>query len=233
VKRTLFRLSPANPIASLSNRPLASCAAAIALLFAVSTGNVVAAETTFVEGEHYQRVVPQQPTKTGEKIEVLEIFWYGCPHCYSFEPYVHEWLKTKADDVEFRRLPGVFRAEWVPHARAYYSAQALGVLDTIHVPLFEALHLDGKPVFNQEQLADFFETHGVAKKKFNKTFDSFSIDGKTRQAMLMSREYGISGVPAVIINGKYRSSATAAGNFAELLKLIDHLVDKERQGSAK
>ncbi len=194
----------------------------------MSTASGETAGPVFKEGQHYQRVVPQQPTRTGDKIEVLEIFWYGCPHCYSFEPYVQDWLKTKDDDVEFRRLPGVFRDEWVPHARAYYTAQTLGVLDAIHVPLFEALHLDGRRVFNQAELADFFEKHGIAKVEFNKIYDSFSIDGKTRHAMLMSREYGISGVPAVIINGKYRASATSAGNFAKLLKLVDQLVDTER-----
>ena len=189
-------------------------------------------QQAYVDGQHYEKVVPQQPVQSGDKIEVLEIFWYGCPHCYHFEPHLAKWLASKAADVEFRRMPGVFRKDWVPHARAYYTAETLGVLDKVHTQLFEALHKDRKPIVNQEQLADFFADQGIAREKFEKTYNSFAIDSKTRQAVIMSREYGISGVPAVIVNGKYRSSGTMAGGFDELLKVIDRLVDKEREASA-
>ena len=181
----------------------------IALAFSIGIADV-AAQEAYVEGQHYEKLVPQQPVQSGDKIEVLEIFWYGCLHCYHFEPFLEKWLSSKADDVEFRRMPGVFRNDWVPHARAYYTAETLGVLDKIHSPLFQALHKQHRQVTDQKSLADFFVEQGVARDKFDSTYNSFAIDSKTRQAKTMSREYGIAGVPSVIINGKYRSSGTMA-----------------------
>ena len=185
----------------------------------------------FQEDVHYERITPPQPTASGDKIEVLEIFWYGCPHCYDFEPYSEEWLKHKAADVEFRRLPGVFRDSWVPHARAYYTAEALGKVETIHPALFKAIHVDHRQIADEKSLAEFFSEQGVSAKEFAETYGSFAIDAKVRQAATSAAAYGISGVPAVIVNGKYRTSGSLAGNYETLLKIIDYLVDTERQAA--
>lgn len=176
----------------------------------------------------YTLIVPVQPTQSVDKIEVLEVFWYGCPHCYDFEPYVKKWLESKADDVEFRRMPGIFNKSWVPHAKAYYTAEKLGVLDLIHSALFEALHKDRKRIFSESELKEFFVSKGVGADEFTRVFNSAEIETKFKQAFVMGQRYKISGVPAVIINGKYMTSGSLAGSYDNLLKTIDELVDKER-----
>lgn len=184
----------------------------------------------YQEGVHYESIVPAQPTSTGSKVEVLEIFWYGCPHCFRFEPYVERWLRKKPDNAEFVRLPGVFRPSWENHARAFFASQLLGVFDKTHNPLFNAIHLEKRPLETEEQLADFFAQHGVDKTEFIKTFKSFAVETKVRRAKTMGSRYGINGVPAVIVNGKYRVSNRQTGSNAETLKVIDFLVNKESQG---
>ena len=199
---------------------------ALALILAVSVTPAVAEE--FTAGQHYELVTPAQPTRTDDgKIEVVELFWYGCPHCYAFEPYVDAWLGTKAENVEFVRVPAVFARNWEVHARAYYAAEQLGVVDKIHRPLFDALHTKQRKIFTEDALAAFFVEQGVAEADFREAFHSFGVDTKTRAAIAATRSYGVTGVPAVIINGKYRSSARSTGNYENLLKLVDFLAAKE------
>lgn len=184
-------------------------------------------------GYNYELVSPPQPTESKDKIEVLEIFWYGCSHCYHFEPELEAWLERKPEDVMFRRMPGIFRKNWMPHARAFYAAEKLGILDKIHRPLFDAIHRDNRQLFSDEAILEFVvELEGVDGEAFRKAFNSFSVEGKVKQAMRLSRAYGIQGVPSLIVNGKYYSSGSIAGSYPEMLKVIDTLVDKERAKSA-
>ena len=159
---------------------------------------------------------------------MVEVFWYGCPHCYDFEPHVKKWLQTKAEDVEFVRMPGIFNKNWVGHARAYYTAEKLGVLDKIHTPLFEALHKERRRIFSESELKDFFVSHGVDGDEFTRVYNSSEIETKFKRAFLMGQRYKITGVPAVIVNGKYMTSASQAGSFENILKTVDSLVAKER-----
>jgi protein dithiol oxidoreductase (disulfide-forming) len=180
----------------------------------------------------YNRISPPQPTQTGDKIEVVEIFWYACPHCYDFEPYIHEWLQNKPDDVEFRLMPGIFRKSWIPHAKAFYTAEKLGVLDKIHGPLFKALHREKKKIHDEKSLRKFFVKQGVDKAEFTKIYNSEEIDTKAKQAFVMGQRYKVTGTPAMIVNGKYMISGSTAGSFENVLKVVDNLVDKERASTA-
>ena len=201
------------------------CSALLALLAAA---NSPAEE--FVVGQHYQEVKPAVATSTAtDKVEVLELFWYGCPHCYAFEPQLQEWLKNKADYIEFVRVPAVFAQNWEVHARAFYAAQQLGVLDKLNAPMFDAIHKEARKLGSEEEVTQFFADKGVPAKDFKKAYNSFDVDTKTRRAIALTREYGITGVPALIVNGKYRSSAQEAGDFATLLKLVDYLAAKEHK----
>jgi len=188
--------------------------------------SVVMAET-YEEGVHYERIVPAQPTSTVDKVEVLEIFWYGCPHCFRFEPYVERWLKKKPDEAQFVRLPGIFRPSWEVGARAYYTAEMLGVFDKMHKPIFNAIHLQKRNLSTVDAMKDFFAENGVDKEDFVKTYYSFAVGTRLRRAKTMTSRYGIDGVPAVIVAGKYRLSAKSAGSNAEMLKIINYLVEKE------
>lgn len=194
----------------------------ISLILLLLLGNQAYAE------DGYNTISPAQPTQTGDKIEVLEVFWYACPHCYDFEPYIHEWLTKKPEDVTFRRMPGIFRKNWIPHAKAFYTAEKLGILDEIHTPLFNAIHKERKNIHDEAAMKKFFVEHGVDAEEFTKIFESEEIDTKAKQAFVMGQRYKITGVPAIIVNGKYMVSGSTAGSFENVLKITDSLVDKER-----
>lgn len=204
--------------------------AGVLAMFALAQSAALAADGTIDEGIEYQRVVPAQPTRVpDDKIEVVEVFWYGCPHCYAFEPHLHKWLENKPADVAFRRIPAELNPGWKIHAAAYYVAEELGVLDKIHQPLFDALHENHKRMGSVDELADFFAKFGVSRESFLTAYNSFAVRAKMRHAEQQVRRYGVTGVPTVIVAGKYRTSATmAGGSFDALLKVIDFLVDKER-----
>jgi thiol:disulfide interchange protein DsbA len=188
----------------------------------------VPAETEFREGEHYERLATPLPVHSTDKIEVVELFWYGCPHCFHFEPLLAEWLKHKPDDVEFRRVPAVFAQNWVPHARAFFAAQALGVLDKFHGALFHAIHEEEQRLFDEDSLVKFAGSLGIPTGQFQDAYDGFAVDGMVKKAMNYTKDAGITGVPAIIVNGKYRTGAQLAGGQDQVLKVVDFLVDKER-----
>lgn len=179
------------------------------------------------EGIEYQLLTPPQPTNTAGKVEVVELFWYGCGHCFMFEPHISAWLKKKPENVEFIRIPATLNPGWAIHARAYYTAEVLGVLDKIHEPLFHAIHVEKRRLNDEAALAAFFAARGVAEADFRKTFHSFAVDTKLRRATSLTQRYGISGVPSVIINGKYRTDGGMTGSYESLLQVMDYLIGKE------
>ena len=181
----------------------------------------------YKENIHYQKVVPPQPTTTGDKVEVVEMFWYGCPHCNALEPYVERWLRRIPKNAEFVRIPAVFRPNWEPHARAYYTAEILGVLDKTHTAMFEALHNQKRRLNTDQEIMAFFAEHGVKQADFKRVFRSFAVEAKIRRAKDLSQRYGIEGVPALIVNGKYRTGARLAGGNNNIFKVVNHLVKEE------
>lgn len=204
---------------------------ALFLLF-VLTGFTLPVSSVFAEineGIEYKLVYPPVRTADKDKIEVVEVFWYGCPHCYSFEPKLNKWKKTMPDNVVFRRVPAIFsnRPAWVAHARAYYTAELLGVLDKIHQPLFEAIHKNRQRIATEDALADFFAQYGVDQQTFKDTFNSFGVQIKVNIAKDLTRKYKIDGVPSIIVNGRYRTHASLTNGQAGILKVIDFLIEKE------
>lgn len=205
----------------------ATITAALLALFAFSAP-VAAVE--YKEGVAYHAITPEQPTSTKEKIEVVELFWYGCPHCHKFEPFIERWLKSKADYVEFVRMPAILRDEWAIHARAFYAAEALGVMEKFHTPFFMAIHAHKRKLDTEEAIMEFFKEIGVSNDDFKKAFRSFSVDAKVRRAQELGRRYGVNGTPAVVINGKFRTdSTTCQCGFNDVLKIVDYVAEKEHQ----
>ena len=192
--------------------------------FAAFSGSAVAED-----GAGYELISPAQPTANPGKIEVIEFFWYGCPHCYSFEPSLKQWQKTKPDNVEFIRIPAVFNEQWGKHAKAYYVAEALGIVDKVHDDLFDAIQVKKESLESEEDLGKFFAAHGVKESDFKDTFNSFMIDAKLRQAPAIAAKYGITGVPALIVNGKYKTNGTLAGSQEKMIDVLNQLVKKESQ----
>ena len=178
--------------------------------------------------ETYKLIIPPQPTQTGDKIEVLEIFWYGCPQCYDLEPYLEQWLKSKPEDVEFVRVPGILGKGWLAHAKAFYTAEKLGVLEKIHRPLFDAIHKEGEHIMDEKRLKSFFISQGIDGDEFSEIYNSEEIDAKIKQAFILGKNYKITGVPTVIVNGKFRTSASLSGGNAGIINTINELTDRER-----
>ncbi len=180
----------------------------------------------FSDGKEY-KTIAQQPTTTGDKIEVLEFFWYGCPHCYHFEPFISKWLSKKPANVAFVRIPAVFRPDWKIHARTYYALQELGRLEQVHEKIFDEIHKNHKRLDTLEAMASFLKTQGIDKKAFTEAYNSFGIDSNMRKAVKTQAAYQINGVPTVIVNGKYMTSGSMTGTYDRLLDVVDYLVAKE------
>ncbi len=190
-----------------------------------------AAQEEVIEGIHYQLVMPPQPTATATgQVEVVELFWYGCPHCYHLEPSVQNWLERKPENVVFIRIPAFFRDNiWKLHATAYYAGEALGVAEKMHEPFFDAIHKHNRKLASEEELTAFYADHGVDPEAFRKAFRSFAVQVKVNRAGDLSRRYGITGVPSLIVDGKYRTSTTLAMNDRisaneRVMQIVNHLV---------
>lgn len=195
------------------------------VIFFVSFAALLKAEEKSSTG--YEAVSPPQPTANSAKIEVIEFFWYGCPHCYSFEPTLTTWLKAKPENVEFIRIPAIFNEQWGKHAKAYFTAEALGVIDKIHADFFDAIQEKKQELETEDELAKFFAAHGVKEADFRETYNSFMIDAKMRQAPALAAKYGITGVPAIIVNGKYKTNGTLAGSQEKMIDVMNALIKKE------
>jgi protein dithiol oxidoreductase (disulfide-forming) len=190
----------------------------------------------FDEGIDYARIEPAVATANRDRVEVVELFWYGCPHCFHFEPHLKGWLIGKPADVDFVRIPAVFSdARWALHARTFYGAEQLGVLNRLHDVIFEAMHLYKRPLANEREIRALFVANGVSESEFDKVFsnNNFALESKVRRAREMTRRYGITGVPVVIVNGKYRVDGPMAGTYERLIQIVRHLVELEQQALAK
>lgn len=185
----------------------------------------------WVEGEHYDVITPVVRGKS-DKIEVTEFFWYGCTHCYSFEPQIAQWKKSLDDDVVVVGSPAMWNALMEVHAKAFYAAQVLGVLDKVHMPLFQAINVDRKRLDSEDELAALFAASGVAREDFQRAFNSFGVGSQVRQADSRARAARITGTPAMMVAGKYRISTRKAGSQANMLKLATFLIEKERAARA-
>jgi thiol:disulfide interchange protein DsbA len=175
----------------------------------------------------FEPLAAPQPTANPDKIEVIEFFWYGCPHCYDFEPLLEKWAKTLPANVEFIRQPAVFSDLWGKHAKAYFVAEALGVADKVHADLFDTVHKNTQNLTDEDSLAKFFAAHGVAEADFHNAYNSFLVDTKMRQAQAAGPRYGITGVPAVVVNGKYLINGTLAGSHEKMIEAMDKLIRQE------
>ena len=207
-------------------RLLLSAALALTSLWACAAEE--APQQVFEEGIHYDVISPPIRTPNPGKIEVVEFFWYGCGHCFNFEPMISQWKKTLADDVEFQPTPAMWNPTMELHARAFYAAEALGVGETIHPAIFQAMNVDRKPLKSEQELARLFEANGVATEDFTKAFNSFGVNSQVRQASARARAAKLTGTPAMMVDGKYFISTRKAGSQANMLKLADYLVVKER-----
>jgi len=198
----------------------------IALLaFAMLAGT---ASAQLVEGKNYLRLPNPQPVETGNKIEVVEFFSYGCPHCAALEPYLDKWLESLPQDVAFRRVPVMFHPDWLQLAKVYYTLDAMGQAAKLSPEVFKAIHQQNVNLADKNKFFEWAASKGLDKKKVEEVFSSFAIDGKVKRAMQLAQEYHIEGVPTVIVDGKFMTSSDRVGTHANLPPAITELVAKAR-----
>jgi thiol:disulfide interchange protein DsbA len=205
---------------------------ALAFLFiaTASVAAVAAGTTEFEEGVNYHWVSPT-PAST-ENIEALEFFWYGCPHCYSFEPYVKKWQETKPDGVDFAKVPATFnRPEVMMHARTFYALEAIGAPAQVHEDIMSEMHDRKNRLADQGAMEAFLQSRGVDVDAWRTAMESFSVHLKVQQAAQMAQKYGITGVPALVVDGQYRSGDVKS--YDHMVSLLDFLVEEARQARGR
>jgi thiol:disulfide interchange protein DsbA len=199
-------------------------------LFFLSLIGAVSAQTRPIEEGFDYRVLPiAQAIDAKGKIEVLEFFWYGCPHCHDFEPQLDAWVKRQAKDVSVKKVPVAFRDDLLPHSQLFYALESLGK-SNLHAKVMETMHVGKKKLLTESDIADWAVSQGIERETFLKAFKSFTVTSKARAANQIAQAYRIDGVPTVAVQGKYITSPSiTAGSKARAIEAMDHLVNKARQ----
>ena len=222
-------------------RPSLSCGSflLLSLCLLLPAGSSVAAtgdlpggsQSGFRAGVHYQLVQPPQPTRGGERVEVVELLWFGCRTCFAIQPQLRRWRERNQAVIHYRRMPAVANEDMIFFARAFYAAQALGVLDTIHDDLYTAIHRQRRRLDDEQALSEFFAEHGVDPQAFRTAMRSTFTTRKVRQARIMSRRYGIRGAPSIIVDGRYRVDPGMVRDVGEMMAVLDFLLLKAAAGT--
>ena len=196
------------------------------VLLSVVSGSAFA-QLAYVAGSDYQLISPAVKTTHPDKVVVTEIFWYGCPHCFRFEPYVERWSASLPEGVVFEQVPSVIVERWKPHARAYYAFQMMDALDQLHTPFFDALHLKRQRLNDVDSIAGFVAEQGLDEKAFRENFDSFAVKTALSKSVKKEKRYGHDGVPAVIVNGKYLVTGSLSGSNERMIQIMNFLIAQE------
>jgi len=209
------------------SKVLSSLARLLTGLALLTLTAAASAQNAPVEGKDYRAVRPAQATDAGAgKIEVIEFFWYGCPHCNSFEPALNDWIKKQGPDVVVRRVPVAFNASLVPHQRLYYALDALGKETELRAKVFAAMHVEHNPMSKEEAMADWVAKNGVDRKRFLDAYNSFTVQTKTARAAQIADVFGVDGVPMMGVNGKF-----TVPNSGNTLRIVDYLIARERMAA--
>jgi thiol:disulfide interchange protein DsbA len=218
--------TPAN-IADESEAPAANDERIV--LAEADTSSASLGPLKYVEGQHYSVLTTAQGTSSSpDVIEVAEVFWYGCPHCYSFDPYVTKWEATLPDGVELMRLPVMWNPTNEIHARMFYTADAVGKLDEMHEAIFKAMHQNGKTLTSEDDIQAFFGTYGVSEDEFQKTFRSFPVETRMKKARNLTQRYRVQSVPLLIVNGKYVVKGPGVKNYEDMIDVSNELIAREQ-----
>jgi thiol:disulfide interchange protein DsbA len=199
-----------------------------AVLAATSLFAVAAQAADYQAGKQYVELSSPVPVSQPDKIEVVELFWYGCPHCYQFEPTLNAWAQTLPDDVNFIRVPAMFGGVWNTHGQLFLTLEALKVDPQVHEAVFAAIHRDGKKLTNAKEMGEFLAGEGIAEETFLKTFNSFGVKSQMEKAKKLGMAYQVTGVPVLVVNGKYRLDLGSAGGPQQAVAVADFLIERER-----
>ncbi|MCG6656558.1 thiol:disulfide interchange protein DsbA/DsbL [Halomonas campisalis] len=196
--------------------------------------STAALATNLVEGQHYEVIDPAVETRVdADRIEVTEAFWYGCPHCNNLQSAAKAWYETLDEDVEVIHLPATMGGDWNTHAAVYYAAEELGILEAVHADIFHAIHEEGRSLTASDDIAAFFSDYGVSEDEARQALDAFGVKAKVNQAHARMRAMQLMGVPALIVDGRYRVTPSSAGSLENMPQIADALVDRVRQQRAE
>jgi thiol:disulfide interchange protein DsbA len=214
----------------MKRREFSAAAGGLAGLAALGLPGLAMAQAKFQEGKDYRALDKRVPTDApAGKIEVIEFFWYSCPHCNAFEPMLNAWLKRLPPDVYFHRVPVAFRDDFVPQQRLYYTLEAMGKVDELHDKVFEAIHVRHEPTNREETIVAWAQKNGLDAAKFKELYNSFSVQAKARRAKQLQDAYSVDGVPALGIAGRWYTDGELTGGMARALQVVDSLVAEARK----
>jgi thiol:disulfide interchange protein DsbA len=179
------------------------------------------------------RAITPQPTVAGDKIEVIDFFWYGCPYCYQLLPLVAEWEKSKPADVIIRRIPAILRQEWVPDAHLYYTLEILGVADRLHAKAFDAVHRDRLLTTDSESWARWAVANGINRAKWDEVYNSQGVRDRVVRAVELGRDYDVRGTPVIIVDGRYQTGSGQSGSLNNVMPTVDGLIQLVRERRKK
>lgn len=202
-------------------------------LFGLQQGLFAQTPVKVEEGFDYRVLPIAQAVDAKGKVEVIEFFWYGCPHCYEFEPELKTWLKRQNKDVSFKKVPIAFREELMPHSLLFYALESLGKGDALNDKVMFAMHRENKRLLNENEIADWVAAQGIDRNAFLAAYRSFAVLSKARAANQLGNAYRIDGVPTVAVQGKYITSPSIAGSRAKAINVMDFLVNKVRKDGYK
>lgn len=208
-------------------RSTSSLLLVVAMFFSATFSLRLMADGEWVEGQHYQVITPPVAVGASDEVVVTEFFWYGCGHCYTFEPMLTAWGKQLPDGAVVKPSPAVWNEPMRMHAKAFYIAEVLGVKAVMHPVIFDAMHVQRKRLVSRLELRDLFEDNGIDPAKFDKAFDSFGVDSQVRQADARARSAKVSGTPTLMVAGKYLIETRGAGGQTNMLEIAQHLVERE------
>ncbi|ABI59846.1 thiol:disulfide interchange protein DsbA/DsbL [Nitrosomonas eutropha] len=197
---------------------------------AINLAGILTVHAEIIEGKDYKVLSTPQLTETeSQQIEVIEFFWYGCPHCSDLNPYLGRWLESKPADVEFRYVPAIFRNNWAPAARLFYAIESLGLGEILHDKIYHAVHHEKTDLSKEETLFNWIEQQGVERDKFIGAYNSFTVQNQANRAAQITRQYQLTGVPALVIDGKYLTSGKAGGLPQDTISVLNQLIEKVRE----
>lgn len=199
-----------------------------AVLATASLFGVSAHADDIEAGKQYVELSNPVPISKPGKIEVVELFWYGCPHCYQFEPTLNPWVEKLPSDVNFVRIPALFGGLWNAHGQMFITLESMKVEHKVHDAVFRAIHKEGRKLATPEEMADFLVTQNIDRDAFLKAYNSFGVKSQMEKAKKLAMAYQINGVPVMIVNGKYRFDISSSGGPEQTLQVADHLIAKER-----
>ena len=200
----------------------------LVLLVGVLPGGLAVADQP-VRDKDYRLIVPAQPGVASKKIEVVEFFYYGCPHCYDLEPLLKNWLKRKPADVEFRQQPAVFRENWIPLTKTYFALDALGLLPKLSDKVYSAVHDEGLGLADEAMMSKWIGQQGVDPVKFSEAYRSFAVQNNVQRAIQITRDYQVKGTPSIAVAGRYITSPSMTGGFDRFFQVVDQLIEMARK----